>query len=161
MTTPDTHPDTATAQMREAATVPSGTVVPSSANPSASNADTAPNTVLAGFYPRPTVNGTVAEPRDTVAPPQENLSGEPQNPGFYAHTDFSDVPLTDARCTRCGAGMTGNEAALNKKYIGRHVTSYLCPACLGERLGLSAEDLHGMIEVFRKQGCRLFSPLDG
>lgn len=68
-------------------------------------------------------------------------------------------PLTaDALCVRCGGGMTGDEAALNLKYRGRHVKDYLCPACLGETMGLSADKMREMIIVFRKQGCRLFSP---
>ncbi len=138
MTTPDTRP----------ADTPSPAV------------QAAPNTVLTGFFPRPTVESTVAPPSKTVAPPQENFAGEPPNFGFYNQSDVSDAPPADAHCIRCGTGMTGDEAALNKKYLGRHVTSYLCPACLGERLGLSTDDLHHMIDVFRRQGCRLFSPME-
>ncbi len=163
MTTPDTHPDTAATRRREAAAMPPGTAAsPASASMPlpAPAVETAREAALAGFFPRPTANGTVAPPSKTVAPPQPNLAGEPQNPGFYAQTAKSDTPLSDASCPRCGAGMTGDEAALNKKYIGRHVTDYLCPTCLGERLGLSVEELHRMIEVFRRQGCRLFSPLE-
>ena len=62
-------------------------------------------------------------------------------------------------CKRCGAGMTSDEAALNYKYVGRHVTDFLCPACLGRDLGASPETLRHMIDVFRSQGCRLFSPM--
>ncbi len=65
-----------------------------------------------------------------------------------------------ATCIRCGAGMTTDEAALNRKYIGRHIREFLCPACLGEQVGLSADEMRGMILVFRRQGCRLFSPLE-
>lgn len=66
----------------------------------------------------------------------------------------------DAYCALCGAGMTGDEAALNYKYVSRQCTALLCPDCLGKRLGLSSEELHRMIQVFRRQGCRLFSPLE-
>lgn len=55
--------------------------------------------------------------------------------------------------------MTSDEAALNYKYVGRHVTKFLCPACLGQDIGASVETLHHMIFVFRQQGCRLFAPL--
>lgn len=65
----------------------------------------------------------------------------------------------DAHCVACSAGMTGDEAALNYKYVNRQCREFLCPACLGKKLGLSAEELHRMIRVFRIQGCRLFSPL--
>lgn len=67
---------------------------------------------------------------------------------------------SDAYCAACGAGMTGDEAALNYKFINRQCRDLLCPACLGQKLGLSAEELHRRIQVFRRQGCRLFSPLD-
>ena len=62
-------------------------------------------------------------------------------------------------CKRCGAGMTSDEAALNYKYVGRHVKDFLCPACLGHDLGATPETMRQMIDVFRRQGCRLFSPL--
>lgn len=62
-------------------------------------------------------------------------------------------------CYRCGAGMTSDEAALNYKYVGRHVDRFLCPACLGHDIGASVDTLRHMIFVFRTQGCRLFSPL--
>lgn len=64
----------------------------------------------------------------------------------------------DAYCVKCGGGMTGDEAALNYKYVNRMAKEFLCPACLGERMGVSVETLHEMIVTFRKQGCRMFSP---
>lgn len=54
--------------------------------------------------------------------------------------------------------MTHNEAALNLKMVSRTTTEILCPNCLGEKLGLSADTLRSMIDVFREQGCILFSP---
>ena len=69
------------------------------------------------------------------------------------------VPKTaDVYCVKCGSGMTGDEAALNYKYVNRMAKEFLCPVCLGERMGLSVETLHEMIVTFRKQGCRMFSP---
>ena len=67
--------------------------------------------------------------------------------------------MADACCVACGAGMTGDEAALNYKYVNRQCRDFLCPVCLGRKLGLSSDELHRMIQVFRAQGCRLFSPL--
>ena len=61
-------------------------------------------------------------------------------------------------CVKCEAPMTGDEAALNYKYVNRMAKEFLCPACLGERMGVSVETLHEMIVTFRKQGCRMFSP---
>ena len=65
-----------------------------------------------------------------------------------------------AYCMKCDSPMTADEAALNYKYVNRMATQFLCPACLGERMGLTAEALHRMIVAFRKQGCRMFSPWD-
>ena len=64
----------------------------------------------------------------------------------------------DAYCVECDAPMTGDEAALNYKFVNRLAKEFLCPACLGQRMGVSVESLHGMIVTFRKQGCRMFSP---
>ena len=72
----------------------------------------------------------------------------PVDTGRYAH----------AYCIRCDSPMTADEAALNYKYVNRMATEFLCPACLGERMGLSADALRRMIIAFRKQGCRMFSP---
>ena len=47
--------------------------------------------------------------------------------------------MADAFCIVCGAGMTGDEAALNYKYISRQCRDFLCPACLGKKLGLSPD----------------------
>ena len=65
--------------------------------------------------------------------------------------------MADAFCIVCGAGMTGDEAALNYKYISRQCRDFLCPACLGKKLGLSPDELHRMIQVFRAQAKRLYS----
>ena len=35
--------------------------------------------------------------------------------------------MADAFCIVCGAGMTGDEAALNYKYISRQCRDFLCP----------------------------------
>ncbi len=43
--------------------------------------------------------------------------------------------MADAFCIVCGVGMTGDEAALNYKYISRQCRDFLCPACLGKKAG--------------------------
>ena len=63
-----------------------------------------------------------------------------------------------AYCVKCDSPMTGDEAALNFKYVNRLAKEYLCPACLSKRTGFSVAYLQDMIVVFRKQGCRMFSP---
>ena len=61
-------------------------------------------------------------------------------------------------CIQCDAPMTGDEAALNYKYVNRMAKDFLCPACLAERIGVTEKYLKEMIITFRKQGCRMFSP---
>ena len=64
----------------------------------------------------------------------------------------------DVYCVQCDGPMTGDEAALNYKLVDKKNVSFLCPACLGEKMELSPAVLREMIVLFRKQGCRLFSP---
>ena len=45
--------------------------------------------------------------------------------------------------------MTSDEAALNYKYIGRHVKDFLCPACLGHDLGTTADEMRKFFRAFR------------
>ena len=54
--------------------------------------------------------------------------------------------------------MTGDEAALNYKLIDKKTTRFLCPACLGKKMGESPQRLRDMITLFRRQGCTLFTP---
>ena len=64
----------------------------------------------------------------------------------------------DVYCAECDAPMTGDEAALNYKLVDKKTTHILCPACLGRKMELPTDTLRGMIDLFRKQGCVLFSP---
>ena len=64
----------------------------------------------------------------------------------------------DVYCAECDAPMTGDEAALNYKLVDKKTTHILCPACLGRKMELTPDTLRGMITLFRKQGCVLFSP---
>ena len=64
----------------------------------------------------------------------------------------------DVYCAECDAPMTGDEAALNYKLVDKKTTHILCPACLGKKMELTSDTLRGMITLFRKQGCVLFSP---
>ncbi len=77
--------------------------------------------------------------------------------------DFYQKPVVteraaDAYCVECNAPMTGDEAALNYKLVDKKTAHILCPACLGRKMELSPDSLREMITLFRKQGCRLFSP---
>lgn len=64
----------------------------------------------------------------------------------------------DAYCAECDSPMTRDEAALNYKLVDKKTAHILCPACLGRKMELTPGTLRGMIDLFRKQGCVLFTP---
>lgn len=76
---------------------------------------------------------------------------------FYAKPVVMGRPA-DAYCVECDAPMTRDEAALNYKLVDKKTTHILCPACLGRKMELTPDTLRGMIDLFRKQGCVLFTP---
>ena len=59
-------------------------------------------------------------------------------------------------CDVCGGRMSRDETALNKKLVGLETEEFLCLTCLGEELGVTAEDLEHKIEDFKESGCTLF-----
>ena len=69
-----------------------------------------------------------------------------------------ELRAADAYCVACDAPMTSDEAALNYKLVDKKTRHILCPACLSKKTGLSIDTMREMIILFRKQGCRLFSP---
>ena len=76
---------------------------------------------------------------------------------FYAKPVAMGRPA-DAYCVECDAPMTRDEAALNYKLVDKKTAHILCPACLGRKMELTPDTLRGMIDLFRKQGCVLFTP---
>ena len=77
--------------------------------------------------------------------------------------EFYRKPVVETRsadeyCAECNAPMTGDEAALNYKLVDKKTTRLLCPVCLGRKMELSPDILRGMIDLFRRQGCVLFTP---
>ena len=60
-------------------------------------------------------------------------------------------------CEKCGAELNADEIGLHRKLVSRGAVSFRCAGCLGEHFGLSREELAGMIERFREQGCGLFA----
>ena len=76
----------------------------------------------------------------------------------YYRRPVAEGRPADAYCVECDSPMTGDEAALNYKLVDKKTTRLLCPACLGRKMQLSPETLKGMIDLFRKQGCSLFTP---
>ncbi len=61
-----------------------------------------------------------------------------------------------AKCVCCGRETTALEQNLTRKLINRAADKFFCKKCLAEKFSCTEEDLDGMAEQFRKQGCMLF-----
>ena len=77
--------------------------------------------------------------------------------------EFYRKPVAEGRaadvyCVECDSPMTRDEAALNYTLVDKKTAHILCPACLGRKMELTPDTLRGMIDLFRKQGCVLFTP---
>lgn len=60
-------------------------------------------------------------------------------------------------CSSCGAkNLSKNVIGLNKKFLGKDVTSYYCMACLADYLDVTEDELRDYIEEFKDEGCKLF-----
>ena len=55
-----------------------------------------------------------------------------------------------------GAITAKNIISLNKKLLGRKISSFFCAACLAEYLNIEVDELPDMVEQFKNQGCKLF-----
>ncbi|AOY60476.1 hypothetical protein B2D07_18515 [Desulfococcus multivorans] len=61
-------------------------------------------------------------------------------------------------CTYCGKEkLSRNEIGLNKKLIHRQIEQMMCLSCMAEDLETTEEEIIEMIEIFKRQGCELFS----
>lgn len=58
----------------------------------------------------------------------------------------------------CGRELTGDEIGLHMKMINRGATQWMCITCLAGFFKCEEELLRGKIELFRSQGCMLFTP---
>ena len=66
--------------------------------------------------------------------------------------------MTNRRCMRCGAGLTGDEIALHKKRICRSAEEFLCLDCQAADCGATREKLERLIDYFHRTGiCSLFA----
>lgn len=69
--------------------------------------------------------------------------------------------MTNHRCMKCGAVLTGDEIALHRKLISRAATEYFCLDCMARYCGVTREHLEGLIAYFHRTGiCVLFAKED-
>lgn len=63
---------------------------------------------------------------------------------------------TKKACRKCGGELKKDWIALNKKLLGRKIEEFLCLSCLSQSLDCTEEDLEGVIENCKEDGCSLF-----
>ena len=60
-------------------------------------------------------------------------------------------------CIACGKdNLSKDTIGINKKMLGKDITSFYCMDCLADYLGCTVEDLLEKIEEFKSEGCTLF-----
>lgn len=64
--------------------------------------------------------------------------------------------MAKQECYQCKANLEKDIVALNKKLLGRKISSFMCLPCLAEYLSCTENDLRVLIEEFKEQGCTLF-----
>lgn len=64
-------------------------------------------------------------------------------------------------CADCGAPLRADEIGLTLKMVSRKSERFYCVKCLAARLGSTPAALEECILAFRKQGCALFTPIEG
>jgi hypothetical protein len=60
------------------------------------------------------------------------------------------------KCCLCESKLDKVTIGLNKKFLGRKITKFLCIECLAAHIDISVEDLYEKIKEFKDQGCTLF-----
>lgn len=61
------------------------------------------------------------------------------------------------RCAWCGEKIVEKDVlALNLKQFGTSTPDYYCLPCMAENLGCTVDDLNGLIEQYKNDGCTLF-----
>lgn len=60
-------------------------------------------------------------------------------------------------CIACGnSPLEKDTVGINKKLLGKRITSFYCLDCLADYLGCTVNDLLEKIEEFKEEGCELF-----
>lgn len=69
-----------------------------------------------------------------------------------------EVKRMDSKgCLICAKeNLSKNEVGLNKKLLGRKISSFYCIDCLAEHFGVTVGEMHTKIEDFKSRGCKMF-----
>ena len=66
--------------------------------------------------------------------------------------------MNKVKCVNCGrTDLDKNTIGINKKLLGKDVSTYYCMDCLADYLGCEVQDILDKIEEFKEEGCKLFS----
>ena len=66
--------------------------------------------------------------------------------------------MNKVKCVACGrTDLDKDTIGINKKLLGEDVSTYYCMDCLADYLGCEVQDILDKIEVFKEEGCKLFS----
>lgn len=61
------------------------------------------------------------------------------------------------KCCDCNKNLSKDEVALSRKMLGRNIESFFCLECLATFMECDVASLKEKIQVFKEQGCTLFS----
>lgn len=66
--------------------------------------------------------------------------------------------MNKVKCVACGrTDLDKDTIGINKKLLGKDVSTYYCMDCLADYLGCGVQDILDKIEEFKEEGCKLFS----
>ena len=66
--------------------------------------------------------------------------------------------MNKVKCVACGRDdLDKDTIGINKKLLGKDVSTYYCMDCLADYLGCEVQDILDKIEEFKEEGCKLFS----
>ena len=65
--------------------------------------------------------------------------------------------MNKVKCVACGrTDLDKDTIGINKKLLGKDVSTYYCMDCLADYLGCEVQDILDKIEEFKEEGCHLF-----
>ena len=66
--------------------------------------------------------------------------------------------MNKVKCVACGrTDLDKDTIGINKKLLGKDVSTYYGMDCLADYLGCEVQDILDKIEEFKEEGCKLFS----
>ncbi len=67
--------------------------------------------------------------------------------------------MKSVTCNGCGTGLSIDEVALNQRLLGMQIGTFLCMACLAQKLHTTSDHLNILTARFKEMGCAYFTRL--